>query len=41
MNGISGVIPRLAEIARMRFPESFPQWFVEQTGQAGTTVVTL
>jgi ectoine hydroxylase-related dioxygenase (phytanoyl-CoA dioxygenase family) len=41
MNGISGVIPRLAEIARLRHPDDFPGWFVERAARAGIAIPTL
>ncbi|SCE98321.1 phytanoyl-CoA dioxygenase family protein [Micromonospora mirobrigensis] len=41
MNGISGVIPRLAEIARLRFPNDFPDWFRCRAASAGIHVPTL
>jgi Phytanoyl-CoA dioxygenase (PhyH) len=41
MNGISGLIPRLAEIADIRYPASFPEWFVKEAEAAGVSLVTL
>ncbi|MFC6086701.1 phytanoyl-CoA dioxygenase family protein [Sphaerisporangium aureirubrum] len=41
MNGVSRTVPRLAEIARLRYPADFPAWFVKEAEHAGTKVVTL
>ncbi|MEU1419893.1 phytanoyl-CoA dioxygenase family protein [Kitasatospora sp. NPDC005751] len=41
MNGVSRLIPRLAEIARMRYPESFPAWFAQGATDAGVRIPTL
>ncbi|GAA2003027.1 phytanoyl-CoA dioxygenase family protein [Catenulispora subtropica] len=41
MNGVSRAIPRLDEIAHMRYPESFPDWFVRRARDTGVRVVTL
>ena len=41
MNGVSRRIPRLAEIARLRYPDHFPAWFVEQAAAAAVRVPTL
>ena len=41
MNGHTGVIPRLAEIPRMRYPASFPEAFVDAARTAGVHVAVL
>jgi hypothetical protein len=41
MNGVSKSIPRLAEIARFRYPESFPAWWVKQAEEAGVKIGSL
>ncbi|MDH6131086.1 hypothetical protein P3T37_000453 [Kitasatospora sp. MAA4] len=41
MNGVSRLIPRLAEIARMRYPESFPAWFAKEAADAAVQIATL
>ena len=40
-NGISRQIPRLAEIARFRYPESFPEQFLKELANAGVKTMTL
>lgn len=40
VNGVSRVIPRLAEISRLRYPADFPGWFVTATERAGVRVST-
>jgi hypothetical protein len=41
MGGHTGMIPRLAEIPRMRYPGSFPGWFVDDVEAAGVHVAVL
>ncbi|MCX3060305.1 phytanoyl-CoA dioxygenase family protein [Streptomyces beihaiensis] len=41
MNGVSRIIPRLAEISHMRYPESFPAWFAKEAAAAAVHIATL
>jgi hypothetical protein len=40
VNGISREIPRLAEIARFRYPDSFPEHFLKSLADAGVKTLT-
>lgn len=41
INGISREIPRLAEIAHFRYPDSFPEQFLKELAAAGVKCLTL
>jgi hypothetical protein len=41
MNGTTRLIPRLAEIAHFRYPDSFPEWFVKDVEAGGIKVPVL
>jgi ectoine hydroxylase-related dioxygenase (phytanoyl-CoA dioxygenase family) len=41
MNGVSRLIPRLDEIAHLRYPDSFPGWFVDRAAEQSVQIVTL
>jgi hypothetical protein len=42
LNGDRGVVnPRFAEIAEMRYPDSYPEWLVDRMRAQGTAIATL